>query len=234
MSGWIPETSGVSAVLLFGSRARGDNEKGSDTDLLMVSPPGVPRHRSIGSVSMFFYPWSKLLTDALDGDLFVCHIVRESKPIFDPGGRLGHLRAAFRLRPNYGRDISLASDLGWFVDRHADVLKSAVVAKRMLWCVRTILIARTAERGAPVFAPAALAATTSGAGAALLYMRHQRRTDAAMRRHFRQFLTEEGHGPPLADTAVPSDYLEHFHQTENGVAIQTLCQKNQAAGRPYA
>ncbi|WP_456315820.1 anti-phage Hailong system nucleotidyltransferase HalB [Roseomonas mucosa] len=235
MSERSPDVAGISAVLLFGSRARGDNENGSDTDLLLVSPPGKPRHRSIGGLSMFFYPWRKLLTDAGDGNLFVCHIVREAKPIFDPANHLERLRASFKLRASYGRDISLASDLGWFIDRNADALKTSVVAKRIVWCVRTILIARTAERGAPLFAPGALAATTSSSAAAeLLLTRHQGRADVLMRRRFRQFLEDEGHRPPLPNEANPRDYDKHFKRTKNSVAIRTLLQGSQAIKQQYS
>ena len=234
MSERDPDSAGISAVLLFGSRARGDNERGSDTDLLLVSPPGEPRHRSIGHLSMFFYPWRKLLADAGAGDLFVCHVAREAKPIFDPANHLERLRVAFKLRASYGRDISLASDLGWFIDRHADVLTSAIAAKRIVWCVRTILIARTAERGTPVFAPAALAATTSSsAGTELLLTRHQRRADVLMRRRFRQFLADEGYAPPLASEAAPRDYNEHFKRSKNSVAIRTVLQGRHVAEQHY-
>ena len=234
MTGRDPDSVGISAVLLFGSRARGDNERGSDTDLLLVSPPGEPRHRSIGNLSMFFYPWRKLLADAGNGDLFVCHVVREAKPIFDPTDHLQRLRASFKLRASYRRDIGLASDLGWFIDRHAEVLTTGVIAKRIVWCVRTILIARTAERGAPVFAPAALVATTSsGAGAELLLTRHQRRADVLMRRRFRQFLQDEGYGPPLASEAAPEEYRQYFDRTKNSVAITTLLQGSHAAEQHY-
>lgn len=216
--------SRISATLLFGSRARGDyDERASDTDLLMVLPSGKLRHRSICHLSIFFYPWSKLLADARDGDLFVCHIAREAKPIIDPDGYLDRLRASFKLRTSYRNDINLASDLGWFIDRHADMLTTAVVAKRIVWCVRTILIARTAEYGAPVFAPAALAASTSSsAGAELLLTRHQRSADVQMRRFFHQFLVDEGYKPPLPTEASPTDYMEHFKRTKNSVAIRTL------------
>ncbi|MER8476070.1 nucleotidyltransferase domain-containing protein [Mesorhizobium sp. M1163] len=234
MSERDPHLAGISAILLFGSRARGDNERGSDTDLLLVSPPGEPRHRSIGHLSMFFYPLLKLLADAGDGDLFVCHIAREAKPIFDPANHLEQLRASFKVRESYGREISLASDLGWFIERHADELTTAIIAKRIVWCVRTILIARTAERGAPAFAPAALAATTSSsAGAELLFTSHQRRADVLMRRRFRQFLVDEGYGPPLPSEAAPRDYNEHFKRTKNSVALQKVLQGSHVAEQHY-
>jgi hypothetical protein len=170
---------GISAVLLFGSRARGDNARGSDTDLLLVSPPGRPRHRSSGNLSMFFYPWPKLVADARQGDLFVCHLTVEAQPIFDPTNRLERLRGEFKLRLSYAEDIARASDVGWLLDRHAEEFEPGTVARKMLWCVRTILIARSAERGEPVFAPMRLAATTSSkAAASLLFERHRRKVDA--------------------------------------------------------
>lgn len=212
---------GVSAILLFGSRAREDNRRGSDTDLLLVSPPGTPQHKSIGHLSMFFYPWEKLIADARDGDLFVCHIVREAKPVFDPLDQLDQLRSLFRLRTSYAREIEHARDLGWFLDRHNSSLASSMVVRRIIWCVRTILIARLAERGTPVFAPAALAAAAPSA-ADLLDNRHQRRLDATMRQRFRQYLTQEGGLPALPCGSTLDDYRTLFTRTGNKVGLQTI------------
>ena len=177
----IANQSGISAILLFGSRAREDSGRGSDTDLLLIAPPGTPRHKSIGHLSMFFYSWEKLLQDARDGDLFVCHIVNEAMPVFDPLGQLDQLRSAFRLRRNYSREIAQARDLGWLLDRHAAAFAPSVVVRRMIWCVRTILIARRAELGAPAFAPATPADGASESRRELLLNRHQRRLDVSMR-----------------------------------------------------
>lgn len=212
---------GISAILLFGSRAREDNGRGSDTDLLLVSPPGMPQHKSIGHLSMFFYPWEKLAADARDGDLFVCHIVREAKPVFDPLGQLDQLRSQFQLRSSYAREIGHARDLGWFLDRHAGALNSNLVVRRMVWCVRTILIAQLAEQGTPVFAPAALASAAPSA-ADLLASRHQRRLDSAIRQRFRQFLLLEGDNPPLPGRATLEDYRALFAQSLNKVGLQTI------------
>lgn len=212
---------GVSAILLFGSRARKDNSRGSDTDLLFVSSHGTPRHKSIGHLSMFFYPWEKLAADARDGDLFVCHIVREAKSVFDPLGQLDQLRSQFRLRSSYAREIGHARDLGWFLDRHAGALNSNLVMRRMVWCVRTILIAQLAEHGTPVFAPAALASAAPSA-ADLLANRHQRRLDSAMRQRFRQYLLQKGGNPPLARKATLEDYRALFAQSFNTVGLQTI------------
>ena len=213
---------GVSAILLFGSRAREDNSRGSDTDLLLISPPGTPQHKSIGHLSMFFYPWQKLTSDARDGDLFVCHIVREAKPVFDPLDQLEQLRSQFRLRTSYAREIAQARDLGWFLDRHAGSLNSNMVVRRMVWCIRTIIIARLAERGTPAFAPAALVTAAPAVAADILADRHQRRLDATMRQRFRQYLMLEGGLPTLPSEATIEDYRSLFVRTGNNVGLQTI------------
>lgn len=217
-----PGDQGVSAILLFGSRAREDNSRGSDTDLLLISPPGSPRHKSIGHLSMFFYPWKTLTADARDGDLFVCHIVREAKPVFDPLGRLAQLRSQFRLRTSYAREIAHARDLGWFLDRHASALNSDVVVRRMVWCIRTIIIARLAERGTPVFAPRELAMAAPASAAGLIADRHQRRLDVTMRQRFRLYLMQEDAGPVLPTEATVEDYRSLFLRTGNKVGVQTI------------
>ena len=74
----------VAATLLFGSLARNDHSEGSDTDLLMINLDDETRHISIGKLSLFLYPWNQLEQNARDGDLFICHLVREAKPIIDP------------------------------------------------------------------------------------------------------------------------------------------------------
>ncbi len=212
---------GVSAILLFGSRARDDHGRGSDTDLLLVSPPGTPQHKSIGHLSMFFYPWDKLTADARDGDLFVCHIVREAKPVFDPLDQLDELRSKFRLRKSYAHEIAQACDLGWFLDSHGGALNAPMVVRRMVWCVRTITIAQLAEHGRPAFAPTELAAA-SPLAAGILVNRHQRRLDVAMRQQFRQYLMQRGGSPALPHEATLEDYRALFVRTGNKVGLQTI------------
>lgn len=213
---------GVSAILLFGSRAREDNTRGSDTDLLLIASPTAPQHKSIGHLSMFFYPWEKLADDARGGDLFVCHIVREAKAVFDPTHQLDKLRSLFRLRSSYAREIAQAGALGWLLDRHAGAFDSQVVSRRMIWCIRTILIARLAERGTPEFAPAALAASAPESAANLLQNRHQRRADATMRQRFRHFLVQAAGEPPLPVNATIDEYRAFFARTDNKVGLQTI------------
>ena len=234
--GWPPSAvaadPAISTILLFGSRARRDEARGSDTDLLLIVPDGEPKHLSGDNFSMFLYAWPKLLGDAAQGDLFVCHLVREARPVFDPGDRLGRLREAFRLRTDYGHAIRHACDLGWFLDRFGLDLNTGIVARRMIWCVRTILIAKSAQAGMPTFAPHALASfSTSVVVPELLAARHQRRVDTQLRARFRRFMTDECGFSSWHVEAKVSDYMSRFVATSNKVALQTIQQSDQCG--PY-
>jgi hypothetical protein len=219
----------IAAVLLFGSRAREDQMRGSDTDILLVTDDGQPRHVSIGHLSMFFYPWAKLQADAYAGDLFVCHIVREAKAVFDPEERLQSLRDAFKLRSSYQIEIDHAVDLGWFLVRYGADINPALVAKRMIWCLRTILIARSAEASQPVFAPNALANFSHSEPAReLLSERHSRKADRRMRYLFQRFLLDEGLSDEFHANATSDDYTERFRMRANKVALQTFEQQHRS------
>lgn len=215
------------AILLFGSLARADQSDESDTDLLVVTLDGETRHISVGHLSLFLYPWSTLETNARNGDLFVCHLVCEAKPLFDPDGYLPKLKEAFRFRSDYMVEIAHATDLGWYLARYGDDLNSHLQAKRALWCIRTILIARSAERRDPVFAPQLLAnETNSIAGRDLLARRHGPRDGAEVRHSLRLFLEEETISVPFSEQADRAAFIERFMTTSNEVALKTLQQED--------
>lgn len=221
----------IAATLLFGSLARADHAEGSDTDLLMIDLENETRHVSVGHLSLFIYPWHQLEHDARLGDLFVCHLVHEAKPLVDPDDYLVRLKQAFSFRASYQDDIQRAADFGWYLVLFGDDLNSALLAKRVLWCVRTILMARSAERRAPVFAPHLLAEETrSEAAREILLRRHDQRDGPSIRRLLRSFLKEEV--PPLDDSGGPNraEFLERFMVTSNKVALQTLRQEEERWG----
>ena len=219
----------VVATLLFGSRARADQSESSDTDLLMISLDDESHHVSIGHLSLFLYPWRTLENNARDGDLFVCHLVCEAKPLFDPDGYLPKLKEVFRFRSDYMTEIAHATDLGWYLVKYGDELNSHLQAKRALWCLRTILIARSAERRDPVFAPHLLAKQTrSVAGRDLLTRRHNTRDDAKVRQSLRLFLEEETTSDPFNEQADRTAFMERFKATSNRVALQTLRQEERS------
>jgi hypothetical protein len=213
----------IAATLLFGSQARADQSAESDTDLLMINLKDETRHVSVGDLSLFIYPWRQLEEDARLGDLFTCHLVQEAKPLFDPDGYLPRLQDAFQFRSSYQDDIERAFDLGWYLVRFGDELNSALLAKRALWCVRTVLIARSAERRVPAFAPGKLAQQTSSKPARkLLNARHHQPDDDSLRKALRSFLETEVTSASLLVDADKSVFLDRFVATSNKVALQTL------------
>ena len=219
----------VVATLLFGSLARADHSEGSDTDLLMVSLDKDTHHVSVGHLSLFLYPWHQLHQDARDGDLFVCHLAREAKPLIDPDNYLGKLRSAFQFRSSYQGEIDRAIDFGMYLVRFGDELNSSLLTKRALWCIRTILIARSAERRDPIFAPQQLAENTQSAAARdLLTNRRIAHENAAVQERLLGFLREETESDGILETADRTHFIKRFDTTSNKVALQTLRQEQKS------
>jgi hypothetical protein len=219
----------IAATLLFGSLARADHEAGSDTDLLMINLEDETRHVSVGHLSLFIYPWRQLEHDAQSGNLFTCHLVQEAKALVDPDDYLAQLRRSFRFRQSYQDEVERASDLGWYLVLFGHELNSALLAKRVLWCVRTVLIARGAEQRAPVFAPQELAKQTRVQPARdLLTRRHHQRDDENLRQALRAFLETEISSTPPPMGADRSMFLAQFAATSNKVALQTLKQGDES------
>lgn len=212
----------ILALALFGSCARGDATPGSDVDLMVFTTEQRVRHAAMGNISLYLYPWAKLLRDARGGDLFVCHIVHEAKPLHDPKDLVPKLRKAFRFKDSYAPEIRNAADLGWYIIRKVDDLPGQLATKRIAWCVRTILIAKTAERRAPLFSATALAKSSKIPHIYRLITLKAKssptRKDIAL---FLNFLVKQGYFDP-----VPSgdnlSYITHFKAHKNRVALQTL------------
>lgn len=212
----------ISAVVLFGSRARGDAGPDSDVDVLLISTERKTRHTAMGNVSVYLYPWAALLRKAAAGDLFVCHIVREARPLHDPDDRLGVLRDAFRFKDSYADEIGQASDLAWYIVHNFRNMPGAVATKRIAWCVRTILIARTAEQHCPVFAADELARYSGTANVRRLIAQKgdsepNHDTVAALG----DFLRQYGKADPVANGDATA-YRLLFKKRRNRVALQTV------------
>lgn len=195
----------------------------------MINLENETRHVSVGHLSLFVYPWRQLEQDAQSGDLFTCHLVQEAKALMDPEDYLAQLRRIFRFRPSYQEEIDRASDLGWYLVLFGDDLNSALLAKRVLWCVRTVLIARSAEQRTPVFAPQELAKRTQSQPARdLLICRHHQRNDDSLRKALRTFLETELPSTPPPISADRSMFFNRFVETANKVALQTRKQEDQS------
>jgi hypothetical protein len=123
------------------------------------------QRQPVGHLSLFLYPWHQLQHDARDGELFVCHLAREAKPLSDPDKYLVKLQSVLQFRSSYQCEIDQAVEFGMYLARFGDELNSALLINRALWCIRTILIARSAERREPVLALQRLAENTESAAA---------------------------------------------------------------------
>ena len=221
----------IAATLLFGSLARGDHETGSDTDLLMINLDEETRYVSAGHLSLFVYPWRQLERDAQTGNLFACHLAQEAKALVDPENYLARLKRSFEFRESYEDEINRASDLGWYLVFFGDELNSALLAKRVLWCIRTVLIARSVEQRTPTFAPQELAKRAQSQLARnLLNNRHHQHDKVCLRRALRMFLETELSPSPWSMVAEKSMFLTHFVETSNKVALQTLKQSCECRG----
>ncbi|MGO7960574.1 nucleotidyltransferase domain-containing protein [Rhizobium leguminosarum] len=214
----------IKAMLLFGSHARGDEDIYSDTDLLLISEDDRPQHVQKGHLSTSIYPLDDLLERASNGDLFVCHIAHEAKAIYDPAGQLELLREHFVLRASYEREIIHASDLGWFIIDfgHKGHLQS-LVNRRIAWCVRTILIAKSAELKRPLFSAAALSEFAQSSDVlTLIKNKETDRAEPEAMAMLDRFLSAFGvarfqHGAPSYGA-----YVKRFSDTSNNVALSLI------------
>jgi hypothetical protein len=211
----------ICAIFLFGSRARGDNTPDSDTDLLITTSEGDLRHITRANLSMSFYPLEELTKRAREGDLFICHVVNEAKPIYDPEGQLDLLRSNFRLRVSYTRNIQHALQLGWFLVLYADQLRNkALVKRRLAWCVRTILIARSAEQGTPVFSAHELAKRAGSSEVMHLITQKDSKVLApGIVGDFCAFLCAQGMREPPATSR--EEFASLFAKSRNDIALST-------------
>ena len=213
----------VVAAALFGSRARGDHEENSDTDILLVTSGTKPKHILEGSFSLSFYSQDDLIEKARSGDLFVCHIVYEAKPLQDQNGFFDHLKQHFHFRNSYNQEIEYASDLGWFLFHHSKLFENyKITNKRIAWCVRTILIAHSAEKKDPIFAASRLAESVdSPTVRKLINNKDVDQLDKKLLKEFASFLEDYTASNDHLKMSV-HNYLTKFRASKNKVALNTF------------
>ncbi|MBA3896046.1 MAG: nucleotidyltransferase domain-containing protein [Sphingomonadaceae bacterium] len=218
------------ALAIFGSRARGDARPDSDVDLLALTDEDEVVTRRDGVVTLYMYPAVKMISDSRGGDLFAGHIALEAKALHDPGGLLVQIKEAFEPRRSYAHEVSQAADLGWFLTDHAKAIFAPLAARRMAWSVRTILIAESAERGRPVFAPDELAKSSgSDAASTLLAAKDASRLDERAGNWMGAFLLGRRAKNPLPNGDA-EQFLEYFRATGNAVGVATATSKRTADG----
>ncbi|WP_447888294.1 anti-phage Hailong system nucleotidyltransferase HalB [Serratia fonticola] len=141
----------IKCLALYGSCARGDQDASSDIDFFAIHDQNEYRMYINGNFNMALYPEKKAFEIMNDGNLFALHIKEESKSIFNYE-LLNDLKDSFKYKDSYCEDISIASTLGRFIISEQKKIKNfALLNKRLSWCVRTILIAKSADMKEPVF-----------------------------------------------------------------------------------
>ena len=100
------------AVILYGSRARGDHRPDSDTDVLQILRESRSSH-SVDEIALSCYTLPQLQKMARHGSLFVAHLIAESVPLRDPEDLLGQIRAAYVAAPlsHFVTEVSWAARL---------------------------------------------------------------------------------------------------------------------------
>ena len=108
-----------------------------------------------------------------------------------------------------------------------------LLRRRIAWAVRTILIARSAEAGNPVFSPAALTALgPSQITAPLIAGKDSAHLSADALTSLERFLREEALADPLPTASDPQPYAELFRRTDNAVALGFLRQIHSSQSEP--
>lgn len=149
------------SYLLYGSFARGDYGSSSDVDILRITTSRKRTQRIDGRASLHIYDINDLLAMARQGSLFILHLVREAKPIYDPCGYLGYLSAAFQKPDSYTsearRTVGSASGLLDISESLFDSAPQRFMDATVFLC-RTLVYAEHADSGSFSFSLRALAA----------------------------------------------------------------------------
>ena len=213
----------LDALLLFGSRARGDHSASSDIDLLAITENNKPTVSGRADASLFHYSFDWLLDKASSGDLFVWHLVTEAIAIYDPADSLKALRSDFRFRNDYRKEITQATDVGWLISLLGDEMPAKEANRWLAWSVRTISIAHAAILKKSAFSGPALAKVLDYPEIEILVRQKDKKSfDVAAQRLLGDFLKTMG-SENLPQVAISIDeFRAHFEISENEVGLNIL------------
>jgi hypothetical protein len=144
------------ALILYGSRARGETRPGADVDLILAEEgDSINSPQDAFGVSVHSYSKGWLEAEAAKGSLFVYHVAFEGFALYDNTEFLVRLRSSFRKKASYLEDKAQATlILRMLLEK--DWRDNHQARRRYFWAIRTILICGSAELGTPAFASAAL------------------------------------------------------------------------------
>lgn len=210
----------ITALMLFGSAARGDVDKDSDIDLLAVSDTGRPFSQKNNGIEIQFIDADSLISLGKTGDLFALHLAREGEVIFDFCGQLSLLKSVAKPKNSYERERQWAFDLAWFFCEFGMEYEPKLVNKRIAWCVRTVIISLLVERGDITYSPAKLSEKFPDREVPYpIGLRRSSLRSAERVHRLKTFLL--GFNAIRPDVHSQRDFFEHFDETQNKVALTT-------------
>lgn len=141
----------MKALALFGSTARCEREIDSDIDLLGVYDKDIIHHSSESIVNLYLYPEQILIEKMVSGDLFALHLVKESLPIYGEE-YLKEIYSNFKYKESYSYEINIALFIGnILINNYPSITNKLTANKKLAWCLRTIIIAISAQDRNPIF-----------------------------------------------------------------------------------
>lgn len=141
------------AEAVFGSAARGDSDRLSDRDYLIVDDDVAILNRRANELkaegwSVASYTFAKLEALSKVGALFIQHLKCESEVIEDSSGRLRHLLRSFQPKKSYLAEIEENSRLSKLIERRPFGPRGALWAADVLYVsLRNFGVLSLAEKG---------------------------------------------------------------------------------------
>lgn len=215
----------ILTLILYGSHARKDNGPASDIDLLGVTDGSSIKIEEINKTNLSTYSLNHIIKKAQQGDLFVLHVVKEGKPLYDSDKYFDMIKENFKYQDNYEETIRQASDFGWFLYQNYYGFKDGgLVNKKIAWCVRTILIAKAAEKRTPIFSAEALSDFSEASVTMRIIKRKSRpHSKLSYQNDFGVFLHKFGYPKPEGvDFTNIKNTLQYFKRQKNSIAAKAV------------
>ncbi|MFJ2427053.1 nucleotidyltransferase domain-containing protein [Pseudomonas sp. NPDC087804] len=213
----------ILSLIVYGSRAREDHSDSSDTDLFAITDDEKYEMIVKGSTNIACYPLKQAITRARSGDLFFLHITQEAREIYDPQNFFERIKKDFVRKESYITEISNACELGYALVASAGRIQDYyLLNKRLAWCLRTILIARSAEMGCPTFSKEGLAQLFEDRRISkLISMKDSDNYDSKAYPDFHSIFVRHGIEQNKEMPTEYEDLINYFLQRNNAMGLKT-------------
>lgn len=193
-------------------------------DLFGIGDSAIYRMVVKNNVNLAIYGKEAAFEMSEEGDLFMLHIIKEGRVIYDDRGLFDRLSASFRYRNSYDVQIRHATDLGWALIQCAPRVRDVgLLNKRIAWCVRTLVVAKAASERKAIFSSAALADYISDRSVVkLIASKESRSMSNSVLKLFASFLVKNGAAQLSAEGYGVGDFLHYFEADGNAVGKKTM------------